>query len=240
MAKRTPQEEFDAIKGLLGGLARLFARGMSADKRARLWSSTSTEPIPCDPDELAIFLSLLQQYELNEDAHFAIDALRLVEADDLFEEFRPLHEQLRRDVERYTAPPKVFVLMPFEESIRKTYEFAIRSALESIGCKVERADESRSTGPIADMVFKRIRSAHFLVADVTGQNANVIYELGYAHAVEKNVILIRQDLEKIPFFINGHNVISYSENDLEALRLELTMSAELILKSDPGYAAAFQ
>ncbi len=49
-----------------------------------------------------------------------------------------------------------------------------------------------------------------IVADLTDSNANVYYELGIAHALQKKVVLITQDIEELPFDLRSYRVIAYS------------------------------
>ena len=78
-----------------------------------------------------------------------------------------------------------------------------------------------SPGPIMDQVWSGIRAADVVVADVTGMNPNVFYEVGLAHALGKEVIVLTQD-SGTPFDIRHFRRIEYGANDLARLRLELT------------------
>src|ERR1041385_6381609 len=76
---------------------------------------------------------------------------------------------------------KCFVLMPFSEPFDNYYKKILVPAINAAGLHPVRADEIYSTGPIIRDVIEGIRSSVALVADVTGKNANVNYELGMAH-----------------------------------------------------------
>lgn len=76
-------------------------------------------------------------------------------------------------------------------------------------------------GHIMDQVWRGVRGADAIVADITGRNPNVFYEIGLAHALGKEVILISQDAET-PFDIRSSRRISYDPNDLEDLKTKLT------------------
>ena len=60
-------------------------------------------------------------------------------------------------------------------------------------------------------IWRSICEARFIVADLTGRNPNVMYELGIAHTVGKEVILIHQSGEdpKFPFDISHMRIINY-------------------------------
>jgi hypothetical protein len=60
----------------------------------------------------------------------------------------------------------------------------------------------------------------FLIADLTGRNANVFYELGLAHALKKDVILITQKIEDVPFDLRHYRCIVYDNTIRGASKLE--------------------
>jgi len=92
------------------------------------------------------------------------------------------------------APNLCFVLMPFEENIRPIYDDHIRPVVESEGISCLRADEVVGTRQITWDIWEKINRARFLIADLTGKNPNVFYEVGVAHAIGKEVILISQTI----------------------------------------------
>jgi len=61
-------------------------------------------------------------------------------------------------------------------------------------------------------IWSMILSAEVVVADITGRNANVFYELGIAHTLGKPVILITQTTEDIPFDLNRYRHVIYEDN----------------------------
>jgi len=89
--------------------------------------------------------------------------------------------------------------MPFEEKIRAVYDDHIRPILESKGLSCIRADEIIGTGAVTRDIWGKINRARFIIADLTGKNPNVFYELGVAHALGKEVILITQAMEDVSF-----------------------------------------
>lgn len=82
-----------------------------------------------------------------------------------------------------TAPkPFVFVLMPFDSSFKDTYTFGIKGAADDAGAYAERLDEQMFDEGMLERIFNQINKADVIVADMTDRNANVFYEVGYAHA----------------------------------------------------------
>jgi len=103
----------------------------------------------------------------------------------------------------------VFVLMPFSEDLSDVYEFLIKETFEQAGYEVRRADDIRSQNNILADIIEGITSSDLIVADLTDSNPNVYYELGVAHALNKNVVLLTQELEELPFDLRSYRVVTY-------------------------------
>jgi hypothetical protein len=94
-----------------------------------------------------------------------------------------------------------FVMMPFQEELTTLYIRKLKPAIEAVGMSVHRADELPTINPIMHDIWKSICEARLVVADLTGLNPNVMYELGIAHTIGKDTILIYQkDLSVAPKF----------------------------------------
>jgi hypothetical protein len=103
-----------------------------------------------------------------------------------------------------------FILMPFSEPLNEVYEFLIKGALTEAGYKVSRADDIKSQSNILEDIITGIMQSSLIVADLTDSNANVYYELGIAHALQKKVVLITQEIDELPFDLRSYRVIAYS------------------------------
>ena len=121
-----------------------------------------------------------------------------------------------------------FSLMPFAPEFDPVYE-AIEAAIEAAGYEAVRADQPKEFHPGAVMegILKGIAEAEIIVADMSPdsegkENMNVYYEVGIAHTVKENVILVTQDTKSIPFDSRHIRHISYSLNDLPNLTDQLT------------------
>lgn len=101
-----------------------------------------------------------------------------------------------------------FVLMPFGEEFNSTYK-TVKTTVEALELSCKRADEIPGTKPIIEDIMESIQKARVLIADLTGNNPNVFYELGIAHAKDKEVILITQDIRDIPFDVKHLRYIEY-------------------------------
>lgn len=115
-----------------------------------------------------------------------------------------------RNVEVTGDKPICFVVMQFTEEFNTLYEDVIHPVCEGYGYKVLRGDDFYSSGLIMDDVTQSIRSSTLIIADVTPDNANVFYEVGYAHAINKTTILLSdRKRERLPFDISGFRTLFY-------------------------------
>lgn len=105
---------------------------------------------------------------------------------------------------------EAFVLMPFAEELVDVYDYLISDGLTAAGYHVRRADDVLSQNNILADIVDGIVSSDLIVADLTGSNPNVYYELGIAHALNKKVILLAQDLDELPFDLRSYRVVLYS------------------------------
>jgi hypothetical protein len=104
-----------------------------------------------------------------------------------------------------------FVMMPFAEPLSGYYATICRQ-LKKAGLTAVRADtEIFGTGKIIDQIWAGINRAKVLVAELTGRNPNVLYELGLAHALHKPVVLISSNEGDVPFDVRHVRVIYYDE-----------------------------
>jgi hypothetical protein len=111
-------------------------------------------------------------------------------------------------------PPKIFVIMPFAEPFDTLYREVINPVASGLGFEVVRVDEVVGPGVIIEDIQRQIESSHAVVAEISSQNPNVFYELGYAHALRKPAILLvrRSDGPSMPFDIRSYRAIFYDDS----------------------------
>jgi nucleoside 2-deoxyribosyltransferase len=109
----------------------------------------------------------------------------------------------------------VFVLIPFAREFSDIYKFGIKQTVDDMGMKCERVDERHFTRSVLQEIYRCIERSNIVVADITGRNPNVFYEIGYAHALKKDVILLVQDEEDVPFDLHDMNHINYKGSILK-------------------------
>jgi hypothetical protein len=116
------------------------------------------------------------------------------------------------DVER--AVPRCFVIMSFKPELRAIYEKIYKPACRQLGVECLRIDESYMPGSITTDIMYKILDADFIIADLTLLNPNVFYELAFAHAVRKPVILTTQESrDKQPFDVQSLRAFRYDESN---------------------------
>jgi hypothetical protein len=106
-----------------------------------------------------------------------------------------------------------FVLMPFEPSFDRLYKNTIKTTVEHCGFRCRRADDIFSSKPIIEDIWIQICKSKVIIADVTGKNPNVFYEIGIAHTIGRPVIFITQNQKDIPFDVKHYRYIVYSDDD---------------------------
>lgn len=132
-----------------------------------------------------------------------------------------------------TRTPFVFVLMPFAEPFRAVYDRAIKAACDQVGVRCERVDEQIFAENILLRIYEQIEAADIIVADVTDRNPNVLYEIGYAHALQKRVILLTQHSHDSPFDLQHYPHVIYRDGAFDELRDQLVRRVQALLANPP-------
>lgn len=115
-----------------------------------------------------------------------------------------------RNVVTTTEEPMCFVVMQFTDEYNSLYADVIRPTCEKYGYKVIRADDFYTSGSIIDDITRSIRESTIVIADITPNNPNVFYEVGFAHGINKPTILLSdRKREKLPFDISGFRTLFY-------------------------------
>lgn len=109
-----------------------------------------------------------------------------------------------------SQPKRVFVVMPFAVEFDDVYILGIREVAERLKFTIDRADDIEHNENILDVVQQQIRGCDAVIADITGKNANVFYEVGYAHSAGKPTVLTCRQGEDVPFDLRAINYISYT------------------------------
>lgn len=117
-----------------------------------------------------------------------------------------------------------FVIAPIGEpdtEVRKrsdqVLKHVIRPAVAERKFKAIRADEISEPGIITSQVIQHVVDAPLVVADLTGRNPNVFYELAVRHALRKPLVQIINRGEAIPFDVAGMRTIPVDHRDLDSV-----------------------
>jgi hypothetical protein len=99
--------------------------------------------------------------------------------------------------------------MPFTPELQPVYEDHIKNVAQELGMSVARADDFFTTQSVMEEIWAAIVNSKIMIADCTGKNPNVFYEIGIAHSIGKPVVLIAQNPEDVPFDLRHRRYIRY-------------------------------
>ena len=151
-------------------------------------------------------------------------------------------ERLSPDPSVHSPINTCFVMMPFAAQFDRYYRNIFVPAIQRSGLEPVRGDGIFGSAIVAD-VWRILKTSSVALADLTGRNPNVFYELGLAHAIGKPVILVASNIGDVPIDLGGLRVILYNKDDEDwgvRLQLDLERSLAEILR-DPvrGVPATF-
>jgi hypothetical protein len=129
----------------------------------------------------------------------------------------------------------VSVMLPF--SLNDTFE-TIKLACTELNLDCKKADDIWVNSTFIQDIFELIFISKVVVADFTGKNPNVFYEVGIAHTLGKIVIPISQSIDDVPSDLRHHRVLKYLPNQegYSILKSELVKRIETII---PNSATRF-
>jgi len=128
---------------------------------------------------------------------------------------------------RLANPIDVFVMMPFTQQLKPVWEDHIKAAVEGMGLTVVRADDFFTSHSVIADIWDAIWAARAIVADCTGRNPNVFYEIGMAHTLGKPVILTTQSTDDVPFDLRHLRYIEYQYTPPGMRRFEAALTETL-------------
>lgn len=112
-----------------------------------------------------------------------------------------------------------FVIMPISDvqgyetgHFGRVYEYLIKPAITASGYHPIRADDTTKTDYIVVDIINKIVHSEILICDLSAKNSNVMYELGIAHAFNKKVILIKDNVTDKVFDVQGLRYYEYDKS----------------------------
>lgn len=107
-------------------------------------------------------------------------------------------------------PKLVLVLTPFNPQFEADW-LAIKESVASVGFTATRGDDDYKSSNILKHILERMVAARLVIANISGRNPNVFYELGIAHSLGKPVVIISRNADEIPFDLGALRVLVYTE-----------------------------
>ena len=105
-----------------------------------------------------------------------------------------------------------FVLMPFNDDLKKVYYNAINPACKKANFQSLRVDELKGVFNINKKIIQYIFKSDAIIADLTSWNPNVFYEMGVAHAIDNKTVMIIQKDNDVPFDVSNYRCILYTHS----------------------------
>jgi len=129
-----------------------------------------------------------------------------------------------------------FVIQPFSEPYNQRFYDVYEPAVRAAGFEPYRVDLDPTVDQIVEKIQAGIRDAVICLADISLDNANVFYELGAAHALGKDVVMVcdkSQRTTKLPFDVAHRTVLMFtpaSSSDFEKLGSSITSKLQAMVK----------
>jgi len=126
--------------------------------------------------------------------------------------------------------PICFVIQPFTDTYNKRFDDLYKPAIEAAGMTAYRVDQDSSATVLVEAIEKNIKRAAVCLADITEDNPNVWYELGFAYAAGRPVVMACSDErqkagKRFPFDIQHRAIVTYkteSPRDFQTFKEHLT------------------
>ena len=126
----------------------------------------------------------------------------------------------------------IFAAMPFSSEYEDVFFVAMAPAARYINAICDRLDLSEFVGDISNKMKIRIRKSIAVIADLSESNPNVLYEIGFAHALKLPIVHIcSTPLDKLPFDVQNWNTIEYVKGQTHKLRDRLKRRLKSILQT---------
>jgi hypothetical protein len=217
--KKTPGPDFwTSVLGSIESCQRYLSRSLTRETIERLRAELSKIQNKANPADqsVSVPLSFIQQIQeqLNARQKEAESPTGIIQNADFL-------GPPNTAVESYN----VFVIMPYSEQWSEAAETIIKNVCRETDFefKIAKTMDGRF---VPQDIWKGITGATVIIADLTGANANVAYEIGLADAIGREVILICQET-KVPFDFLGQRLVVYQNTMAGGITLGLELTKKL-------------
>ncbi len=129
-------------------------------------------------------------------------------------------------VKKYS--PKAFIVMQYTEEYNELFDEVIKPVCEEHGLDAIRADDLYTQNQVIQDIIFSIRESAVIIADITPDNPNVYYEVGFSHGINKPTILLCDtSRERLPFDLSGFRTIFYKNKISGKSKIEETLRKHL-------------
>lgn len=133
-------------------------------------------------------------------------------------------------------PELVFVLMQFSSPYTEIFDDVIEPVVSSEGFRCLKSDDIFGTTAVIEDIWANINRSALVIAEITDNNPNVMYELGICHTIGKEVMMITQAPSTIPFNFRHMRAYSYDNsirgstelrNNISGVLRQITAASEM-------------
>jgi hypothetical protein len=129
---------------------------------------------------------------------------------------------------------RCFIVMPFSLEWSGDVHRILSGACQTLAVQAVRGDDLFTPTDILVDIWHSLNGADIVIADITGRNPNVLYELGIAHTLAKPVLIISRNAADIPIDLSTRRVILYGQSETdwrENLGTKVTKAIKEILEA---------
>ncbi len=123
----------------------------------------------------------------------------------------------------------ILVIMPPDKNFCTIYDEHVQSVAQRLDCTIHRSDDLFTDNAIIQDIWSSIYTSRLVIADCTGRNPNVFYELGIAHTLGRAVVLVTQNMIDIPFDVRDRRFLQYDGDLSYASMMKFQNKLEVVM-----------
>lgn len=106
-------------------------------------------------------------------------------------------------------------------------EEVIEPILAEVGYKIVVSHRIEESGSVTNAIIRGVYESDLVIANLTGNNPNVMYEVALRHASAKPIIHITENISELPFDINDQRTIEYTDDMAGACKLKEDLKKQI-------------